>query len=109
MENQNNGVNTTGRILLIFQDEWRLDELCAALMQDGLPFSYASGSAISMPKQTFEQLSIQLRDMLNLHGEQPEVFTTAELIPTGLRRIPTSEEAREVLRQLTPKEFLPKP
>ena len=100
--------NKTGRTQVVFQDENLLHTFCAALAQNDVPFAYGAGLSISMPQQAVKQFPSWLRTDFKKYEQDGKVQVSDQPLPSGRRRIPAPEEVRDALRQLLPKEFLPK-
>lgn len=98
----------SSRAKIVFKEENLLHTFCAILAQNDLPFAYGAGLSVSIPRQAFERFPPWIRVDFEKYIQEGKVVVTDQPSPSGSRRVPSPEEVRNALRQILPKDFLPK-
>jgi hypothetical protein len=88
------------RWALRFNDRDAFGEFCIALREDGVPFALAGFQTVALPVPPWEKLEGQSSKLFKKF-KRAGVLEEYPIASVGKRHLPSSEEARRLLRQYT--------
>lgn len=94
----------THNISIQIQDRDAFGAFCVALTNDNVPFSHRGFQTIVMAETQLGNLPFESRRLFTGLKTQNLIKTsTVSSVATGKRRLPTEQEAKELLRKFTAK------